>query len=1062
MLHAGPRLVLLAGILLVGAVVLAAGVPVERASAQSSQHEVLVTVVDEDGKPVEGLHVVARVHGEGPRDHEQRATGAGGTVRLGLAEGKYELDVLSDQYSDCTVHGPENPDGIWRAVIAIGGSGPSEMRVVLARRQPLEGVHSVPCHFDVPYHRVQGTILGPGDEPLEGVSVLPFGPHLEGPRPAALTASDGTYALEVPDGSYRLRVFVTIEGTECLLGFAGFEGSYSYGYTGFKPGRIDVQGAAVSGLTVRLPGSPADLCRRIEGRAADGAGEPLEGVQFHTNGRGRLLGRNISFRSDEQGAFAFYGPDGAYAIHLFTNSGSECTVRGVEQPGGGSTTALAVSGADLGGIGLVVSGEESDTRQKIMCLRPPEIVTTHLVPGWNTAGWTEDEADIAALFEAIPQLESAHAWDASAQAFTEASRSGSDITGTLSTLQPGMGLWLYVGGAEPVEWTRETFAESALVPLAEGWNLVAWAGSEGAGPEDISSSLAEELRAVATWDAATGQFLVYVPGAPATGQTLQRLNRGDGLWLHTSDARQWLQPGGFEPPIEYHPDVAPETRASFPDAVDSVLAYFADRFGLFVPSVEVYVGDDMGGCGFFALPTVVLAEVCVRAIAHEYVHAIQAHVAGRGGTGPAWMTEGVANRWSAEYYDAIGDRPYETHLQDIVLPGSRSTATPLEDMGSYDDINYPLVHLAIDWLVELAPDGSIMEYYRQRFSHETWEEAFESAFGMGVEEFYASFAARRAKVAAPYPKISGTVFDDQGQPWEGVTVYVRATHSLADRNATTGADGRFETRAPADEYQVGLMADECVLGWYEGDERFGVSRDDARVFSAATGDLDDLVLRPPNNCARIKGTVVGIDGQPIEGLQVQGFAQGGGRPVFLETDESGGFDSYVDPGTYRLWLLWEQCPLDWTAPDRRGMSQTTSYLSRLSIGVSEEIELPISVTRSPSEVCQRLSGTVVGSDGGPVADLTISVRLEWESSTHSFGFRSAVDGTFSFPVRDGSYSLSIASDRFSTCHASGFDHTSGQGRARFTVSGTDVTDMQVTVGGGRPDRYKYAECTFPE
>ncbi|MXY36778.1 MAG: carboxypeptidase regulatory-like domain-containing protein [Dehalococcoidia bacterium] len=1375
MLRAGSRLVPPTALLLVGAVVLASGLWVERAGAQETRHELQVTVVGEDGGLIEGVVVAAFVEGEGEK--QRGHAGADGQLRLVLHEGSYNLRMLSDTYSDCTVFGPENPEGNWQAVVTVAGSGSSQVRVVVARKQSFTGNRWHPCHFDVPYYPLQGTILGPGDEPLEGISLLAFGDPIEGLAPRATTGPDGTFALEVPDGSYRLRVFVTIEGTECLLGFAGFEGSYSYGYTGFKPGPIDVQGAGVTGLTVRLPDTPADLCRRVEGRATDGAGEPLEEVQLHANGRGRLLGRNISFRTGEQGAFAFYGPDGTYAINVFTTAGSDCTVRGLEQRGRGSTTALAVSGADLGGIDLVVSGEETDTRQ-VMCLRPPEVVTTNLAPGWNLVGWTEAEADIAALFEAVPQLESAHAWDGGSQAFTGASRSASGITGTLSTLQPGMGLWLYVGGEDPVGWTREILVESGLVPLAEGWNLVGWSGREGAGPDDIFASLAEELGAVATWDAATGQFLPYVPGAPASGRTVQRINRGEGIWVHTSNARQWLQPGGFEPPIEYHPDVALETRASFPDAVDSVLAYFADRFGLFVPSVEVYVGDDMGGCGFFALPTVVLAESCVRAIAHEYVHAIQAHVAGRGGTGPVWMTEGVANRWSAQYYDAIGDRPYETHFRDAVLPASRRTHTPVEGMLSYDSLNYNVAHVAIDWLATLAPTDGIMAYYRQRFSHETWQEAFESAFGIGVEEFYASFAAHRAEVAAPYPRLSGTVVDangrplveagvraqaegegtrysvltledgsfavpvgpgryvlevnldgpegwqhagwyggadgftpvkseaeivhmgemeitgiaikvpnlrwhrvegvvlgpdgqglegihldaiprgdyaapaattdergafsmvvlggsfdlylygdtprgrraigwygrdsgftplsedretidtqgqdvtgititfpvdpaasqwrriqgvvvgpngepqegievdaypvgdtpglaattddagafsvwvlpgafelhlradtpsgrrnigsyngdagfapfgdpasivevgttdvsgirinlplplsassqrrvggivinEEGQPWEGVTIYGRAAESLADWKVTTGADGRFEAMVPAVEYQVGLMADECVVGWYEGDQRFGVSRDDARVLSTEDGDLDDLILRPPNNCARIKGTVVGTDGRPMKGLQLQGWPQGAGRTVFLETDESGGFDSYLDPGAYRLWLLWDQCPLDWTAPDRRGLSQTTSYLSRLSIGVSEEIELPIRVTRSPSEVCQRLSGMVVGSDGEPVADLTISLKLEGESP-RSFSLRSAYDGTFSFPVRDGSYSLSIASDRFSTCHATGFDHTSEEGRARFTVSGRDVTDMRVTVGGGRPDRYKYTECTFPE
>ena len=32
---------------------------------------------------------------------------------------------------------------------------------------------------------------------------------------------------------------------------------------------------------------------------------------------------------------------------------------------------------------------------------------------------------------------------------------------------------------------------------------------------------------------------------------------------------------------------------------------------------------------------------------------------------------------------------------------------------------------------------------------ETWEEAFESAFGIGVDEFYEEFEAYRAEVAPP-------------------------------------------------------------------------------------------------------------------------------------------------------------------------------------------------------------------------------------------------------------------------------------------------------------------------
>ncbi|MXZ89665.1 MAG: carboxypeptidase regulatory-like domain-containing protein [Dehalococcoidia bacterium] len=1057
MLRAGPRLVVLAGCLLVGAFVLADGVPVERSAAQSSRHEVLVTVVDEDGKPVEGLRVVAEVHGGGPGEYEQQVTGAGGALSLWLVEGEYGLNVHSNRYSDCTVHGPENAEGVWRAVIAVEGSGSSQIRIVLARKRPLDGVFSVPCHFDVPYYRVQGTILGPGDEPLEGISVLPFGPPLEGPRPAAVTAPDGSYAVEVPDGSYWLQVFVTIEGTRCVLGFAGWDGAYSYGYTGFKR-RIDIQDAGVSGLTVRLPGTPEDLCRRVEGRVSDSSGEPLEGVQFHANGRGRLLGRNISVLSDEQGAFAFYGPDGTYEINVFTTAGSECTVRGMEQPRRGSTTALSVAGADLGGIGLVVSGDESDARQEIMCLRPPEVVTTNLLPGWNLVGWTEAEADIAAIFEAIPQLESAHAWDAGTQAFTEASRSGAGIAGALSTLQPGTGLWLYLGGTEPVEWTRQNLVETALVQLEEGWNLVGWSGRVGASPEDILGSLGQALGGVATWEAATEEFLLYVPGSPANGHTPQRINRGDGLWLHTSKARQWLQPGGFEPPIEYHPDVALETRAPFPDAVDSVLAYFAYRFGLFVPSVEVYVGDDIGRCGFYALPTIVLSEGCVHAMAHEYVHAIQAHVAGGGGTAPTWLTEGMAERWEGQYDDYIGHRTYSERQENYTRPFARRTETPLARMEGYNEVSYTVANLAVDWLVQLTGESSLLEYYRQRFSHGTWQEAFENAFGMGVDDFYTSFAAHRAEVAAPFPTVTGIVFDEQGQPWQGVTVHVRAVESSAEWKATTGADGRFEAKAPADAYQVVLMTEQCVMGWYVGEQGFSESRDDAKVLSVETGDIDDLILRPPNNCARIEGTIVGPDGEPMEGLQLQGIPADGGGFWSFRTNESGRFDTVVTVGVYRVRLLANRCPLDWT-PNARGMSPLDGFYRRLSIQPAGVTGLTLTLSSLPSDLCRRLEGSAVGSDGQPIAGL--QVNLTEKNGGGFFATRSGDDGSFSFSVRDGSYAFSVASDRSNTCRAGGLA-PSRRGSDDFTVAGEDVVGIRIVVSGQPPERPGWTYCTLAE
>lgn len=75
-----------------------------------------------------------------------------------------------------------------------------------------------------------------------------------------------------------------------------------------------------------------------------------------------------------------------------------------------------------------------------------ETVTTRLQPGWNLAGWTEEEAGISAIFEAIPQLEAVYWWDAFRRKYAWAFRDESGPTGTLTTLTPGMGLSLYVGG----------------------------------------------------------------------------------------------------------------------------------------------------------------------------------------------------------------------------------------------------------------------------------------------------------------------------------------------------------------------------------------------------------------------------------------------------------------------------------------------------------------------------------------------------------------------------------------------------------------------------------------
>ena len=97
--------------------------------------------------------------------------------------------------------------------------------------------------------------------------------------------------------------------------------------------------------------------------------------------------------------------------------------------------------------------------------------------------------------------------------------------GTLTTLTPGMGLSLYVGGTEAVEWTRPLNPTSGALTVRPGWNLVTWAGPDGAAVEDAFEPL--------------GEIVLETRGAG--GGALTALTTGSAFWLQASEAKEWWQ-----------------------------------------------------------------------------------------------------------------------------------------------------------------------------------------------------------------------------------------------------------------------------------------------------------------------------------------------------------------------------------------------------------------------------------------------------------------------------------------------------------------------------------------
>ena len=169
------------------------------------------------------------------------------------------------------------------------------------------------------------------------------------------------------------------------------------------------------------------------------------------------------------------------------------------------------------------------------------------------AGWIEPEADVEELFEAIPQLEAVYAWDAERQRFLAAYAGSPQPHGNLTKVAPGMGLWLRLDGDEPVSWTRAASPDpsAGLVSLSEGWNLVAWTGSDGASFGDAFAALDDDLQVALAWDteARVVRSSTYPdsPSAAALVTTHRQARRGDGFWLEVSEERYWLQPGSVEP-----------------------------------------------------------------------------------------------------------------------------------------------------------------------------------------------------------------------------------------------------------------------------------------------------------------------------------------------------------------------------------------------------------------------------------------------------------------------------------------------------------------------------------
>ncbi len=204
-----------------------------------------------EGSGVEGIRV--RVGGEGVGEPWFVETPRDGTFELYLQGGTHKIEIHV------------NEGGSWRHVGWYGEGGFvtdfGRVTTIEVNRTDTSGIEiRLPADpEDLPevrIPRVGGTILGPGGEPVAGIGLWLWGDST-GNSKFGGSAADGTFDLEHQDGTFTLQIYALEGGAWRLVGWYG--GPSGFTTDNAEATTIEVDGASVTGIEIRLPADPADL-----------------------------------------------------------------------------------------------------------------------------------------------------------------------------------------------------------------------------------------------------------------------------------------------------------------------------------------------------------------------------------------------------------------------------------------------------------------------------------------------------------------------------------------------------------------------------------------------------------------------------------------------------------------------------------------------------------------------------------------------------------------------------------------------------------------------------------
>ncbi len=441
-------------------------------------------------------------------------------------------------------------------------------------------------------------------------------------------------------------------------------------------------------------------------------------------------------------------------------------------------------------------------------------------------------------------------------------------------------------------------------------------------------------------------------------------------------------------------EVPPDLEAGYRAAMHEVVAYYADRYGVEAPEFAVYLGADIdavravyaevGGVSpetfrgggrvtpiaggvraIFVAGRYFSGGVNSQILSHEYFHVLQGELSEHSLMAtPRWLVEG-----SAVYESMLYSGFWERYRPAAVVLSANNDGA-LRDLEQFDVADAPHAYglgaLASEWLAEQTGGNPQVKYWQLLGGSATWEDAFESAFGIAVDESYEAFEEHLEEVLSELAtgRVEGIVLGPGSEALPGIGIGIRGTDFYKRWSIETDRVGTFDLHVLDGMFRIRIYTRDASgtlrhIGWYGGDDGFTTDIGQATVLDVDDGDVVDIQIRLPANPAdlreaqipRVQGTVLGPGGEPATGIGVWVWGGSTDNSKLGGTSADGTFDIPHQNGTFvvRVYIwkdeVWHQ--VGWYGGPT-GFTTDRAQAAEIEVGGSDvtgiEIRLPVDFT----------------------------------------------------------------------------------------------------------------------